>query len=73
MSVIVKSVGILIIVVGIVLLFVTVNGNTNEIFSSELSPQQAIDNLSVLVCEIVLMCFGIGIFAIGVRMKSSLK
>lgn len=72
MSKIVKTIGISVITVGIILMFLTIDENTNQMFDSgkiSLSPQQTIDNMSVLVSEIVVMCFGIGIFAIGIRMN----
>ena len=69
MSTIVKIIGIAIITIGIILLFISANNSTNDFFKSEMTSQDAIDNLSVLVAEIVVMCFGIGIFAIGMRMK----
>ena len=69
MSTIVKIIGIAVIIIGIILLFISANNSANDFFKSEMTSQDAIDNLSVLVAEIVVMCFGIGIFAIGIRMK----
>ena len=69
MSTIVKIIGIAVITIGIILLFISANNSANDFFKPEMTSQDAIDNLSVLVAEIVVMCFGIGIFAIGIRMK----
>jgi len=68
-STIVKIIGIAVIIIGIILLFISANNSANDFFKPEMTSQDAIDNLSVLVAEIVVMCFGIGIFAIGIRMK----
>ena len=73
MSTLVKMIGIAVIVIGIVLLFISANNDTSDFFKPEMTSQDALDNISVLVAEIVVMCFGIGIFAIGVRMKPILK
>lgn len=69
MSTIIKIIGIAVITIGIILLFISANNSANDFFKPEMTSQDAIDNLSVLVAEIVVMCFGIGIFAIGIRMK----